>query len=142
GGSAPPPPAPRPGRRVPPALRLGDRGLCQGGAAARAGRAGGPPVRVPTRPRDRRRDRSSGMTAPATDAPTLLEVRSLRKFFPVTEGILARRLVGEGRAVDGVDFTLRRGETLGLGGGEWWGHAASRRLHPASGAADRRRNPL
>ena len=56
------------------------------------------------------------MTAPATDAPTLLEVRSLRKFFPVTEGILARRLVGEVRAVDGVDFTLRRGETLGLDG--------------------------
>ena len=56
------------------------------------------------------------MTAPATDAPTLLEVRSLRKFFPVTEGILARRLVGEVRAVDGVDFTLRRGETLGLVG--------------------------
>ena len=56
------------------------------------------------------------MTAPATDAPTLLEVRRLRKFFPVTEGILARRLVGEVRAVDGVDFTLRRGETLGLVG--------------------------
>src|SRR5215831_13408409 len=85
-------------------------------AAARAGRAGGPPVRVLTRPRDRRRDRSCGMTVPATDASTLLEVRSLRKFFPVTEGILARRLVGEVRAVDGVDFTLRRGETLGLVG--------------------------
>jgi oligopeptide transport system ATP-binding protein len=56
------------------------------------------------------------MTAPATDPPTLLEVRSLRKFFPVTEGILARRLVGEVRAVDGVDFILRRGETLGLVG--------------------------
>ncbi|HEY7247923.1 MAG TPA: ABC transporter ATP-binding protein [Xanthobacteraceae bacterium] len=56
------------------------------------------------------------MTMPATDAPTLLEVRGLRKLFPVTEGILARRRVGEVRAVDGVDFTLRRGETLGLVG--------------------------
>src|SRR5262249_59673238 len=90
------------------------RGLSKGLAAAGAGRAGRSPVRVPARPRDRRCDRSGGMTAPATDAPTLLEVRSLRKFFPVTEGILARRLVGEVRAVDGVDFTLRRGETLGL----------------------------
>jgi oligopeptide transport system ATP-binding protein len=56
------------------------------------------------------------MTALATDAPTLLEVKGLRKHFPVTEGILARRMVGEVRAVDGVDFTLRRGETLGLVG--------------------------
>jgi oligopeptide transport system ATP-binding protein len=56
------------------------------------------------------------MTAPATNAPTLLEVRGLRKYFPVIEGILARRTVGEVRAVDGVDFTLRRGETLGLVG--------------------------
>jgi len=56
------------------------------------------------------------MTAPATDAPALLEVRGLQKLFPVTEGILARRVVGEVRAVDGIDFTLRRGETLGLVG--------------------------
>src|SRR5262252_7402703 len=116
GRSAARPHAPRPRLRVPPALPLRDRRLCQGLAAARAGGAGRSPVRVPARPRDRRRDRSGGMTAPATDAPTLLEVRSLRKFFPVTEGILARRLVGEVRAVDGVDFTLRRGETLGLVG--------------------------
>ena len=56
------------------------------------------------------------MTAPATDAPMILEVKGLRKVFPVTEGILARRMVGEVKAVDGVDFTLRRGETLGLVG--------------------------
>src|SRR5215475_8518415 len=56
------------------------------------------------------------MTMPATDAQTLLEVRGLRKLFPVTEGIFARRKVGEVRAVDGVDFTIRRGETLGLVG--------------------------
>jgi len=56
------------------------------------------------------------MRAPATEPSTLLEVRGLRKVFPVTEGILARRLVGEVKAVDGIDFTLRRGETLGLVG--------------------------
>jgi len=56
------------------------------------------------------------MTPAATDSPTLLEVRGLRKLFPVTEGILARRRVGEVKAVDGIDFTLRRGETLGLVG--------------------------
>jgi oligopeptide transport system ATP-binding protein len=56
------------------------------------------------------------MTVVSTDALPLLQVRGLRKLFPVTEGILARRVVGDVRAVDGLDFTIRRGETLGLVG--------------------------
>jgi oligopeptide transport system ATP-binding protein len=56
------------------------------------------------------------MRAPASAAAALLEVKGLRKHFPVTEGILARRTVGEVKAVDGIDFSLRRGETLGLVG--------------------------
>jgi len=36
--------------------------------------------------------------------------------FPITEGIIARRKIGEVKAVDGVDLTIRRGETLGLVG--------------------------
>src|ERR1700734_859749 len=55
------------------------------------------------------------MTA-ALDSPPLLEVRGLRMHFPVTEGIVARRKVGEVKAVDGIDFSVRRGETLGLVG--------------------------
>ena len=51
----------------------------------------------------------------ATDRP-LLEVKGLRMHFPITEGIVTRRLVGEVKAVDGIDFTVRRGETLGLVG--------------------------
>jgi oligopeptide transport system ATP-binding protein len=46
----------------------------------------------------------------------LLEVRGLRMYFPVTEGFITHRRVGEVKAVDGVDFTVRRGETLGLVG--------------------------
>ncbi len=50
------------------------------------------------------------------EARPLLEVKGLRMHFPVTEGVMARRLVGEVKAVDGIDFTVRRGETLGLVG--------------------------
>ncbi|HTZ35117.1 MAG TPA: ABC transporter ATP-binding protein, partial [Stellaceae bacterium] len=46
----------------------------------------------------------------------LVEVRGLKMHFPITEGIVARRRIGEVRAVDGVDLTIRRGETLGLVG--------------------------
>src|SRR5206468_1168357 len=55
------------------------------------------------------------MTA-AADATPLLEVRGLRMHFPVTEGLIARRHIGDVKAVDGIDFTIRRGETLGLVG--------------------------
>ena len=46
---------------------------------------------------------------------TLLEVQDLRVNFPVTGGVLARK-IGEVRAVDGVSLTLNRGETLGVVG--------------------------
>jgi len=45
----------------------------------------------------------------------LLEVKGLQKFFPITRGFF-QRVVGHVRAVDGVDFTVREGETLGLVG--------------------------
>jgi oligopeptide transport system ATP-binding protein len=52
----------------------------------------------------------------AENASPLLELRGLRMHFPVTEGMLARRHVGDVKAVDGVDLTIHRGETLGLVG--------------------------
>ncbi|MEM7132404.1 MAG: oligopeptide/dipeptide ABC transporter ATP-binding protein [Chloroflexota bacterium] len=45
----------------------------------------------------------------------LLEVKGLKKHFPIEKGFL-RRVVGHVKAVDGVDFTIREGETLGLVG--------------------------
>src|SRR6516162_1078776 len=59
---------------------------------------------------------SSTLQATAIDAHPLLEVRGLRMHFPVTEGIVVHRKVGEVKAGDGVDFWVRRGETLGLVG--------------------------
>jgi oligopeptide transport system ATP-binding protein len=55
------------------------------------------------------------MNGVVADRP-LLEVRGLHMHFPISEGLLMRRRIGEVKAVDGVDFSLRRGETLGLVG--------------------------
>ncbi len=57
---------------------------------------------------------SAAERTPAT-AP-ILEVRDLYKHFPVTQGIVRQRVVGLVKAVDGISFTIDRGETLGLVG--------------------------
>lgn len=46
----------------------------------------------------------------------LIEARDLTMYFPVTKGIIRQRKVAEVKAVDGVSFFVRRGETLGLVG--------------------------
>tara|TARA_R110002020_G_scaffold18319_1_gene64050 strand:+ start:1 stop:957 length:957 start_codon:yes stop_codon:yes gene_type:complete len=56
-------------------------------------------------------------TPPVSDpgAPTLVEVTDLKVWFPIKRGLL-RRTTGHIRAVDGVDLSIRRGETLGVVG--------------------------
>jgi oligopeptide transport system ATP-binding protein len=46
----------------------------------------------------------------------VLEVRDLVKHFPLTRGVVFKKQVGAVRAVDGVNLTLHRGETLGVVG--------------------------
>ena len=46
----------------------------------------------------------------------LVEVNDLQMYFPVTSGIILQRKVAEIKAVDGVSFFIRKGETLGLVG--------------------------
>ncbi|HZY44916.1 MAG TPA: ABC transporter ATP-binding protein, partial [Anaerolineae bacterium] len=45
----------------------------------------------------------------------LLIVRNLKKYFPIRRGVFQRK-VGDVKAVDGVSFTIKKGETLGLVG--------------------------
>ncbi|WP_435317776.1 ABC transporter ATP-binding protein [Haloarchaeobius sp. TZWSO28] len=57
----------------------------------------------------------SDQQQPTRERDPLLTVRGLEKHYPITKGLL-RREVGRVKAVDGIDFTLYRGETLGLVG--------------------------
>ncbi len=55
-----------------------------------------------------------------SDNDHLVEVENLYMYFPVTAGVLQKR-VADVKAVDGVSFHIKKGETLGLGGGRRWG---------------------
>jgi oligopeptide transport system ATP-binding protein len=57
----------------------------------------------------------------------LLEVNGLKKYFPITGGILGRKL-GEVKAVDDVSFYVKKGETLGIVGESGCGKSTTGRL--------------
>jgi len=54
-------------------------------------------------------------TRSAARGEVLVEVKDLKKHFPITGGVFSR-VVGHVKAVDGVSFQIRKGETLGLVG--------------------------
>ena len=54
--------------------------------------------------------------ASSPDGDILLEVKNLKMYFPVSSGMLFQRTVAHIKAVDGVSFFVKRGETLGLVG--------------------------
>ena len=58
----------------------------------------------------------------------LLQVRDLTKHFPITRGIVFQRRVGAVKAVDGVSFDVKRGETVGIVGETGCGKSTTARL--------------
>jgi oligopeptide/dipeptide ABC transporter ATP-binding protein len=58
----------------------------------------------------------------------LLEVDGLAKHYPVRKGVIRAKTIGSVRAVDGVSFTLARGETLALVGESGCGKSTTARL--------------
>src|SRR3954449_10985263 len=97
-------------------------------------------------------------TQQSTDNNILLEVKGLKKHFPIHGGLL-KRVVGQVKAVDGVNFYIKRGETrwwVGRRGGwgrskqstasifisnvakrwDWWARAAAARVPPAVQSSD------
>src|SRR5437763_5678753 len=68
----------------------------------------------------------------------LLVVEDLQKYFPVTRGIVFQKEIAQVKAVDGVSFTLRSGETLGVVGESGCGKSTmarclARLLEPTGG---------
>ncbi|MCB0160429.1 MAG: ABC transporter ATP-binding protein, partial [Caldilineaceae bacterium] len=55
------------------------------------------------------------MTVPTPPSRDILEIKNLRKYFPIRKGLM-RRVVGHVKAVDDVTFSIRKGETLSLVG--------------------------
>jgi peptide/nickel transport system ATP-binding protein/oligopeptide transport system ATP-binding protein len=67
-------------------------------------------------------------TAVASDGDVLLQVTDLVRHFPVTRGVVFRHKVGAVRAVDGINLSVTRGQTLGLVGESGCGKTTTGRL--------------
>jgi len=77
----------------------------------------------------------------ATDGKTLIKVNGLKMYFPVTAGLFIQKKIADVRAVDGLDFHVTKGETLGLVGESGCGKSTTGRAvlqlyRPTAGTVD------
>jgi oligopeptide transport system ATP-binding protein len=82
---------------------------------------------------------TAGSSAP--DGQTLVKVSGLKMYFPVTAGLFIQKKIADVRAVDGLDFEVKRGETLGLVGESGCGKSTTGRAvlqlyRPTAGTID------
>jgi oligopeptide transport system ATP-binding protein len=74
---------------------------------------------------------------------TILEAKSVVKHYPVTRGVVFRKTIGQVQAVDGVSFSLKQGETLGIVGESGCGKSTLARVlmnleRPTAGSVEYR----
>ena len=70
----------------------------------------------------------ASLTATHTAGEVLLEAQDLKKYFPVTKGLLISKTTGNIKAVDGVSFELKAGETLGIVGESGCGKSTTAKM--------------
>ncbi len=78
------------------------------------------------------------MSAPSANTTPILEVRDLKKYFPIKKGLFSRT-VGQVKALDGISFDVQAGEVLGLVGESGCGKTTAGRcilqlMQPTSGS--------